>query len=187
MISIDDALIDHTAKFGTFGLYPMVIAFQNIVPRFIWPNKPNYLSGNVYAHEVGILGEEDDSTGVSFSSTSTAYHLAGWQGVFLLAPAIWFLLFFVFESLCGDTRQTPWGLLVLLLYTHVAPEADIGTLIYEATYAAFGIIFAAVVGSYVAPVLGTLVIGPEGIALRRRAIIPDLPVRRLPATEDRLL
>lgn len=187
MISIDDALIDHTAKFGTFGLYPMVVAFQNIVPHFIWPNKPNYLSGNVYAHEVGILGEEDDSTGVSFSSTSTAYHLAGWQGVFLLAPAIWFLLFFIFESLCGDTRQTPWGLLVLLLYTHVAPEADIGTLIYEATYAAFGIIFAAVVGSYVAPVLGTLVIGPEGIALRRRAIIPDLPVRRLTATEDRLL
>jgi hypothetical protein len=187
MMSVDDALIDHTAQFGTFGLYPIAIAFQNLVPHFIWPEKPTYLSGNIYAHEVGILGPEDESTGVSFSSTSTAYHLAGWPGVFLLAPAVWFLLFFVFESLCGDTRQTPWGLLVLVLYTHAAPEGDVGALIYEATYAAFGIIFAAVVGSYVAPALGTLVIGPEGITLRRRAVIRSFPVRRFSATEDRSL
>jgi hypothetical protein len=187
MMSIDDALINHTAQFGTFGLYPIATAFQNLVPHFIWPEKPIYLSGNIYAHEVGVLGPDDESTGVSFSSTSTAYHLAGWPGVFLLAPAIWFLLFFVFESLCGDTRQTPWGLLVLLLYTHAAPEGDVGALIYEASYAAFGIIFAAVVGSYVAPVLGTLVIGPEGITLRRGAVIRSFPVRRFSAREDPLL
>jgi hypothetical protein len=187
MMSIDDALINQTAQSGTFGLRPIAIAFQNLVPHFIWPDKPTYLSGNIYAHEVGVLGAEDETTGVSFSSTSTAYHLAGWRGVFLLAPAIWFLLFFVFESLCGDTRHAPWGLLVLVLYIHAAPEGDIGALVYEATYAAFGIIFAAVVGSYVAPVLGTLVIGPEGITLRRRAAIRSFPARQFSATEDRLL
>jgi len=181
MVSIDDALINRTAQFGTFGLYPIAVAFENLVPHFLWPNKPSLLSGNIYAHEVGILAEEDYSTGVSFSSSATAYHLAGWPGIFLLAPAIWFLLFFVFESLCGDTRQTPWGLLVLVLYSHVAPEGDIGALIYESSYAAFSIVFAAFVGSYVAPLIGTLFIGPEGIMLRRGASIRSVAGRLIPS------
>jgi len=179
MISIDDAIINHTAQFGTFGLYPIEEAFENLVPHFIWPNKPALLAGNIYAHEVGILGEQDESTGVSFSSTATAYHLIGWKGIFFLAPAIWFLLFFVFESLCGDTRETPWGLLVLVLYTHVAPEGDIGNMVYTASYGAFGIVFAAIVGAYVAPLIGTLFIGPEGIELRRGASIRSIAGRLL--------
>jgi hypothetical protein len=179
MISIDDALINRTAQFGTFGYYPIIAAFQNLVPHFIWPNKPMVLSGNIYAHEVGLLGEEDESTGVSFSATSTSFHLGGWKGVFLLAPAIWFLLFFVFESLCGDVREAPWGLLVLVLYSHAAPEGDVGALIYTASYAAIGIVFAAVVGSYVAPLIGTLFIGPEGIELRRGASIRSIAGRLL--------
>lgn len=179
MISIDDAIIHHTAQFGNFGIYPIVEAFENLVPHFIWPNKPALLSGNIYAHEVGILGENDESTGVSFSSTATAYHLIGWKGIFLLAPAIWFLLFFVFESLCGDTRETPWGLLVMVLYTHTAPEGDIGNMVYTASYAAFGIVFAAIVGAYIAPLIGTLFIGPEGIELRRGASIRSIAGRLL--------
>jgi hypothetical protein len=179
MISIDDAIINHTAQFGTFGIYPIVEAFENLVPHFIWPNKPALLAGNIYAHEVGIVGENDESTGVSFSSTATAYHLIGWKGIFLLAPAIWFLLFFVFESLCGDTRDTPWGLLVLVLYSHAAPEGDIGAMVYTATYAAFGIVFAAIVGAYVAPLIGTLFIGPEGIEVRSGASIRSIAGRLL--------
>jgi hypothetical protein len=179
MISIDDALINRTQQFGTFGYYPIIEAFENLVPHFIWPDKPVLLSGNVYAHEVGLLGEQDESTGISFSSTSTAFHLGGWIGIFLLAPAIWFLLFFVFESLCGDVQETPWGLLVLVLYAHAAPEGDIGNMIYNATYAAFGIVFAAIVGAYVAPLIGTLFIGPEGIELRRGGSIRSIAGRLL--------
>src|SRR5258707_11668500 len=113
MISIDDALIHRTDQFGVFGIMPMVQAFQNLVPHFIWKDKPSLQLGNVLAHEVGILGEADESTGVSFSSTSSAFHLMGWKGVLFLAPAIWFLLFLVFDSLCGDIRTAPWGLLVI--------------------------------------------------------------------------
>lgn len=179
MISIDDALINRTAQLGPFGYYPIIEAFENLVPHFIWPDKPVLLSGNIYAHEVGLLGEEDESTGVSFSSTSTAFHLGGWKGIFLLAPAIWFLLFFVFESLCGSVQDTPWGLLVVVLYVHAAPEGDIGNMVYNATYAAFGIVFAAIVGSYVAPLIGTLFIGPEGIELRRGGSIRSIAGRLL--------
>jgi hypothetical protein len=180
MISIDDALNNQTQQFGTYGILPVIQSFQNLVPHFLWPDKPSLLTGNTFAHEVGVLGEEDYSTGVSFSSTAVAFHLLGWQGIFLLAPAIWFLLFTIFDSLCGDVRKAPWGLLVMVLFAHAAPEGDLNALIYMCLYAAFAIIFAAVMGAYVMPVVGTFLIGPEGISLRRGAPIRAIPSRLLP-------
>jgi hypothetical protein len=179
MVSIDDALINHTKLFGTFGLYPIYASFQNLVPHFIWQDKPHLLAGNVYAHEVGVLAEGDESTGVSFSSIAVAFHLAGWGGIFLLAPALWLLMFTVFDSLCGDIRRSPWGLLVMILYSHIGPEADSGAIIYAAFFGASAIIFAAIVGSYVMPVIGTFFIGPEGIMLRTAPRIRSVQSQRL--------
>jgi hypothetical protein len=185
MISIDDALIHQTEQVGTFGLYPVVQAIENTVPHFIWKDKPQYLSGNVFAHEVGLLAPEDETTGISFSSTSSAFHLVGWPGIFLLAPTLWFILFWIFDSLCGDTRQAPWGLLVLVLFAHAAPEGDIGSIIYMCVYTAFSIVFAAIMGAYVMPVLGTFFIGPEGISIRRGPAIRSIPNRlRPPASSE---
>jgi hypothetical protein len=180
MISIDDALNNVTQQSGTYGIYPVVVALENVVPHFIWKDKPVMLAGNIYAHEVGLLGEEDETTGISFSSTASAFHLLGWKGVFLLAPAVWFCLFTIFDSLCGDTRKTPWGLLVLVLYAHAAPEGDVGAIIYMCVYTVIAIVFAAVLGSYLMPVIGTFFIGPEGIMIRRGKPVRSMPPRRLP-------
>jgi hypothetical protein len=180
MISIDDALINETEQSGTFGFYPIIWSFENLVPHFIWKDKPAIGLGNMWAHEVGLLSPDDESTGVSFSSISSAFHLIGWPGIFFLAPVLWFFLFFIFDSLCGDIRKSPWGLLVLVLYAHAGPEADIATLIYMYFYTSFGIVFAAIVGAYVMPVVGTLFIGPEGIGLRRGRPIRSIAGRLLP-------
>jgi hypothetical protein len=180
MVSIDDALANRTQQFGTYGITPVIQSFQNLVPHFIWPDKPGLLSGNDFAHEVGLLAEEDTSTGVSFSSTAVAFHLLGWPGIFLLAPAVWLLLFTIFDSLCGDVRKAPWGLLVLVLFAHAAPEGDINSVIYISFFGAFAVIFAAVMGAYVMPVIGTFFIGPEGISLRRGVPIRAIPGRLLP-------
>jgi hypothetical protein len=179
-LSIDDALIHHTAQFGTIGIYPIIFGFENLVPHFIWKDKPTILYGNVYAHEIGLLAEEDTSTGVSFSPTSEVYHLAGWTGLLLIAPAIWTVLFALFDSLCGDLTKSPWGLLVMLLYSHTAPEAGITGLIYSFGYTTIAIVLAAVLGAYVMPVVGTFFIGPEGILIRRGAPIRSLPKTLLP-------
>jgi hypothetical protein len=180
MISIDDALIHTTEQSGTYGLYPIVVSIENAVPHFIWKDKPVMLSGNIFAHEIGLLGEDDETTGISFSSTASSFHLIGWKGVFLLAPAIWFCLFTIFDSLCGDTRKTPWGLLVLVLYAHAAPEGDIGSIIYMCIYTVIAIVFAAIMGAYVMPVIGTFFIGPEGIMIRRGSPVRSMTPRRLP-------
>lgn len=180
MISIDDALNYQTEQFGVFGLTPMIQAFQNVVPHFLWKDKPHILLGNIFAHEVGILSEADETTGVSFSSTATAFHLAGWKGLFFLAPTVWFFLFIIFDSLCGDVRKTPWGLLVIVLFAHAAPEGDITTIVYMCFYTVYAIVFAGVMGAYVMPVVGSFFIGPQGIMLRRGSPIHSIPNRLRP-------
>jgi hypothetical protein len=180
MISIDDALIDHTRKFGTFGLYPLLASYQNLVPHFLWKDKPVVFFGNVYAHEIGMLSEEDNTTGVSFSPVADAFHMDGWMGVFAVAPLMWLLLFTVFDSLCGDVRKSPWGLLAIVTFAHTAPEGGLGIIAYLVAYTVFAIVFAAVMAAYLMPVLGTLFIGPEGIQIRRGAPIRSIPSRVAP-------
>jgi hypothetical protein len=189
MIKIDDLLIDRTEKFGTFGLLPIVQSFENIVPHFLWKDKPVYLWGNVFAHEVGsIVGAEDESTGISFSSTATAYHMAGWGGIFFLAPALWFLLFLVNDWMCGDVRRAPWGLLMLVAFSHAGPEGDLTAIIYMSTTGAFGIALVSYLTAYLMPIIGTLFIGPEGVFLKKAPPIRSIPAARrlhpIPSTEN---
>jgi hypothetical protein len=180
MISMDDALNQHTQQFGTFGTLLLIQSFENIVPHFIWKNKPTFLSGNTFAHEIGLLGAEDDSTGVSFSSVSTAFHMAGWIGIFIIAPALWFILFWIYDSLCGDCRKAPWGLLVLVLFSHAGPEGDLTDIIYLFSTGAVGIVVASFLTAYLMPIVGTLFIGPEGVGLKRRAPVRSVPRRLRP-------
>ena len=179
MISIDDALIHRTDQFGFFGLSPMVQAFENIVPHFIWKDKPQGVIGNTWAHEVGLLADADESTGISFSSTASTFHMAGWKGI-LLAAGTWFFLFLIFDSLCGDVRKTPWGLLVMVLFAHAAPEGDITAIIYMCFYTVYAIVFAGIMGAYVTPIIGSFFIGPQGIMLRCGVPIRSIPNRLRP-------
>ena len=181
MITIDDALNNYTENFGHFGLLPVINAFENVVPHFIWKDKPTFLIGNVYAHEIGVLAPGDESTGVSFSSVSTAYHMIGWKGIFILAPVMWFILFWVYDSLLGDARKSPWPLLMLLAFSHSAPEGDFTAIIYQFTIGAFGIAFAVVAAAFLMPILGSLFIGRGGAPLKTRPVIRSVPRRLLPA------
>jgi hypothetical protein len=178
MIGPDDALISYTSEGHFFGVAVIPAYFANWIPHFLWPNKPGLASGNLYAHEVGgILAEEDDSTGISFTPTGEAFHLAGWTGIFVVAPLIWIMFFTIFDSLCGDTRTSPWGLLTIALFTHLAPESMIGGIVYIMWFGSLGIIFVAVASAYAMPLIGTLLSGPEktgiiSVRRRRQASVP---------------
>ena len=168
MISFDDMLTDATERQGPEGFYPILEDFENLIPHVFWPGKPAILWGNVYAHEAGVnIGDEDVSTGISFSPTGEAYHLGQWVGMLVLAPCLWSLLFLVFDSLCGDVRKSPWGLLALTAFAHAAPEGLLAGLIYSIGYVSFAITFAAVMTGYVMPILGGLFIGPGNVGRGR--------------------
>jgi len=163
MISIDDALIDVTEQGHVFGLTPLLYDVYNLVPHFIWPGKPLIALGNLYSHEIGLAhystaGEEDTTTGISFSPTSDAFHMARWTGVLLVAPALWFICFFMMDFVCGDTHKSPWGLLMVAMCAHIAPEGMMSGPFYLTTIGLFTVVFVSFLATYVLPVIGNVLI-----------------------------
>jgi hypothetical protein len=161
---------------------PIILEVENLVPHVLWPEKQTINFGNFYAHEIGEVGSEDTTTGVSFSPVGEAFRVGRWMGVFVVAPVLWVMFFIMFDSLCGDIRRYPWGLLALVLIAHVAPEQMLGGVIYMLWYGAIGIVFVAVVASYFMPALGSLFAGRQQMGLRRIAPVRSIP-RRLPAVQ----
>jgi len=133
----------------------------NAVPHFILPNKPTLNFGNLYAHELGNLSEDDTTTGISFTPTAEAYHLGKWIGIFVAAPMVWILLFVVLDSLLGDIRATPWGLLALALISHLAPEAGITGAIYLLTFGSAIFTFCAFFATWIAPTFAIAILGRD--------------------------
>lgn len=165
-ISVDDGLINITDQGKVFGLLPIPATLLNAIPHIFWPNKPAYNFGNAYAHEIGGMAEDDFSTGISFSPTAEAYHMAKWVGVLVVAPIIWLVLFVLLDSLVGDLRLTPWGLLVLAQLSHIAPEGALSGLIGLMTYGSETYIFCAFFAAWVAPYFALAVLGPDRRAQR---------------------
>jgi hypothetical protein len=192
MISIDDALIDTTEQGNVFGFTPLLYDVYNLVPHFIWPGKPLILLGNVYWHEIGMAhysnqGEDDTTTGISFSPTSDAFHMAKWTGVLVVAPVLWFMCFFVMDWVCGDTRRSPWGLLMVAMCSHIAPEGLMSGPFYLATFGPLTVIFVSFMAAYVLPLIGNVLItrlraGAGGATLRSHAAtrVSRLREERLP-------
>jgi hypothetical protein len=62
------------------------IQAMHMVPRVVWPDKPNMSEQlNVYSRRAGLLHEEDDVTTATFDAVSEYYINFGVLGVFLLS------------------------------------------------------------------------------------------------------
>ena len=137
----DDALIHYTNQGNVYGLLPTYAYNVNIIPHFIWKNKPDANFGNLYGHELGIVSEEDFTTGVSFSAAADYYHEAKWLGLLLVLPLELFLAFLVSDSIAGSSRQAPWAMLWILEVSHAAPEGGADAGIYLYTYGPVSMLF----------------------------------------------
>jgi hypothetical protein len=168
MIGPDDGLIAFTEQGVVPGLTPVYLYFVNLIPHFIWKNKPSWGGGNLYARQMGYLPDTDETTGISFSPASESYHVLRWTGTLILLPILLIMLFTLFDSLCGDVRKSPWGLLMVLTFAHMAPEGGLGGMIYLMGYATIGLFFAAITATYLMPILGEIIIGPKSKMVRFR-------------------
>jgi hypothetical protein len=164
VISGDDALIDLTDREGPYGYQPIVFGFENVIPHFLFPNKPKISYGNVYAHQIGILPPDDNDTGVSFSPSSDAYHEGRLTGVLLVEPLMLMLIFVVLDSVLGDVRRNPVGLLATILISRAASEGALWFTPALIGQYLFTNVLAAYICAYVLPMLGSIfsktIIGP---------------------------
>lgn len=178
MIGMDDRLNNLTNQGSVFGLYPLVADLENFVPHFIWENKPRLHFQTMYAQEIGgIIPVEDTTTGISFSPAAVAFHMAKWTGVLVVAPILWIMLFTLFDSLCGDVRESPWGLLVIPVFAHAAPEGGLDFVVYLMGFGTLTILFAAFATAYAMPIIGTLFAGPEDTLITRSSPVRSIPRR----------
>jgi hypothetical protein len=184
ILSTDDTFFNYTDHGHYIGYRVVLENYENFIPHFLLPDKPVPVGGNFYAHEIGgFLADADDSTGISFSPVAEAYHIGGWPGIFILLPAIWLSLFAGVDYICGDLRRSPWGLLVVLLFSHAAAESLLGGLIWISVFGNLGIILAILYTTDFAPVLGALFYGgnrrlaPSPVPLTPRRMLRPLPQR----------
>jgi hypothetical protein len=140
IIGIDDDLIHYTDQGNVFGLSPTVAEIANLVPHFIWKNKPLVNVGNTYAHELVLLQEDDETTGVAFSVTADAYHEATWLGILLIEPLVLFGCFIIFDSLAGSAKSSVFALLPIIGLFNAGAATGLGGPIHGATYGAISLL-----------------------------------------------
>ena len=92
-----------------------------------------------------------------------------WLGIVLVGGLVWTLLFTSVDLICGDLRKSPFGLLAMVGFTHVAPESLIVGLVYFIFFTNLGIVIAIVFCAYFAPILGTLLSGDPSLRGSDRA------------------
>ncbi|HEY0264346.1 MAG TPA: hypothetical protein VGC07_07465 [Granulicella sp.] len=141
MIPPDDALINATENGGEFGIFPTLFSFENLIPHVIWRSKPTIGFSNIYGHEAGIIGNpEDTTTGIAFSPAGEAYHQAKWVGLLVIYPLLLIMMFFTADLCFGDTRESPFSLLLLIVLLHIAPEGGI-TILTRISFQMIPVIF----------------------------------------------
>jgi hypothetical protein len=173
MLPVDESLFQFSANGHYVGYETILWDFENWIPHFILPSKHGGYTGNYYVHEMGGgLAEDDYTTGISFSPLAEAFHIDGWTSVFILLPTIWILLFFSFDLVVGDLKRSPWGLLIVVLMIHTAPESLLSNLIQAMGYGNLSVAFAMYFSAKLAPVLGSLLYGEKV-----RAEAPKIPMR----------
>ena len=165
LVSVDDPLIYITNQGQVAGLRNLWLYVPNMIPSIFYPNKPFLYFGNTYAHEVHMIAEDDFGTGISFSPFAEAYHTGRWLGMFLVLPAVLCILFAVTDSVAGKITDSPWSLLYMLVYGHIAAEGALGSPIYVMSEGTIGVLLVAFLTVYVTPLLG-------GIFVKTRSLRP---------------
>jgi hypothetical protein len=156
IIAGDDALIDVADREGAYGYLPLVVGFENLIPHVFFPDKPTTLIGNVYGHQIGILSDDDNSTGVSFSPSADAYREGRVMGIAVVEPALLMLIFIILDSVIGDVRLNPVGLLTTILISRAASEGALAGNIGLIGQPLFTNVLATFICAYVLPMLGSI-------------------------------
>ena len=166
VLPIDDALIHLTDQGHSATIFPIETYVVNMIPRYFVGEKTTLRWGNAYAHEIGMLGTDDMTTGISFSPFADAYHCVQWWGVTLVMLPSFLMMFWVMDSLTGSTKHTFWASIYILWLAHGAAEGMMNVPFAAVSVIMIMVILAAFLATYILPLVGGLLIPV------RRTILP---------------
>jgi hypothetical protein len=160
LIETEDAVIRYSERVGFYGLQPFEDEMISMVPRFIMPNKDQFLHismANVLGRATGMLGPEDEQTFISFSMFATTYFMAGWGGVTALVFAVMAVYFTVIDSFYGNAKQSYYALLVIVGNIHAGPEFMLPVVISSAVHLILLVWIVLKIMRWASPVVGLFV------------------------------
>jgi hypothetical protein len=114
MLRVDALLIDGDRSKGFTGIEPHLPVFYLVIPHFLWPDRPEPITGNTIAHEIGFgLDKGDFKTGIAFGSPGLFYDVSGWLGLAVLTLLEFAFFFISVRFLVGKSTQSLWGLILI--------------------------------------------------------------------------
>ncbi len=113
LVCSDDALIDLTLHTSIVGPDYLLRGTAMVIPHFMWPGRPSIFLGNLYGRDTGLVGDNDETTQASFAPVGDAFREFGWSGVAAVLPIMFFFTFIIVDNVFGDSRDTPWGLMMV--------------------------------------------------------------------------
>jgi hypothetical protein len=99
---------------GFTGIDRYLPAFLEIIPHFLWPDRPNPVSPNELGHKAGFrLTRDDATTGIAIASPALFYDIGGWPGLPVYTVLGFGLFFYALHCLVGKAAQSVWGLMLI--------------------------------------------------------------------------
>lgn len=160
LFPIDDALIHRTDAGFSPGILPIQTYAINMIPRYLVKEKLVWSWGNRYAHEIGMLGRDDNTTGISFSPFADLYHEVQWWGLTVVCLPMYVFMFWFCDSLTGSIHDTIWASLYILLFSHNAAEAMFWGPFQAISIYAVMVVLLSLLSRYILPILGGLFFPP---------------------------
>jgi hypothetical protein len=107
-------LVNSEEAAGFTGVERYLPAFVEIVPHFIWPDRPNAIFTNELGHKAGFrISRNDMSTGIAISGPALFYDLGGWLALPVYTLLEFGLFFYGLRCVVGDASESVWGLMLI--------------------------------------------------------------------------
>jgi hypothetical protein len=123
-IGPDSTLINACATGFHYGFTSIGLDLATQVPRFLYPNKPEFGSNPYLGHLDGQESDTFETTNSTVTSVADSYGAFSWFGAVVFPFVVMPLVFVVNESMFDITR--PWGTVAVVLLILGISEGSMG-------------------------------------------------------------
>ena len=139
MIGEADRLIAATKNQNVFtGWETITWALKMLTPRFMFPDKPAFSTGNYLGHIAGDAPPDDLTTQWAYGVMANLYNAFAYWGVFWGSILLFLVFYQLFRIIFGDlvVSSTPsgssiWFLLIVAKFHHSVVESSVAALIED--------------------------------------------------------